>query len=68
MLPFLQNEAGVPQLREVEGQRAVGNTELLRNGAGRHAPVAGLNQQTEEREPVLLRKRAQSLNGVRGLH
>ena len=68
MLPFLQDQARIPELGEVEGERAVGNAEFLGDRARRHAFVAGLNEQAEQSEAVFLGKRAESFDRRFALH
>ena len=68
MLSLLHDQARAAQLREVEGEGAVRNAQLLGDRARGHALVAGLDEQAEEREAMLLRQRAERLDGSFALY
>ena len=58
MLPFLQDQARLPKLREVERQRTIWNTESIGDRSGRQTLVTCLNKQAEQSKAMLLRERA----------
>jgi hypothetical protein len=68
VLPFLPDQASVPQLREVEGERAVGDAESLGDCARGHAFVARLHEEAEEGEAMLLCKRAKRFDSCLRFH
>ncbi len=68
VLPFLQNQACVAQLREVERQRTVGNAERVGNRASREALVSCLNKQAEQLEPIFLSEGGKRPYGIVALH
>ena len=68
MLPFLHDQARSAELGKVEGQRAVRNAERISDRARRHAFVSSLNEQAEQGEAVLLRKRGERFDGIGSPH
>jgi hypothetical protein len=66
--PLLKDQPSSPQLGQVEGQRAVGHAESVGDRASGHAGVAGLDEQTKQIQPMLLRKSAQGCDSVGRLH
>src|SRR3546814_9493511 len=68
VLALLLDQPRAAKLCEVKRERAVGNAERLSNRTRRHASPARLHEQTEQREPVLLRKRAERIEGRCRIH
>ena len=68
MLPLLKDQAGIAQLSEMEGEGAVWHAKRFGDGAGRHAPVAGLHQESEQAQTMLLSERGKRLDRGGGLH
>jgi hypothetical protein len=68
VLALLHDQPGVPKLGQVEGQGAVGDAELLGDRTGRQALVAGLHEQPEQGETVLLRQRTKRFDRTVGTH
>jgi len=66
MLPLLRDQARAAQLGEVEGQRAVGDVELLGDRSRRQSFLAGLDQQAEQGQSMLLGQGAKRDDG--GVH
>ena len=68
MLPFLQDQTRAPELRQMEGKRAVRHAESICDRTRRHAFVAGLYKQPKEGEPMLLRERSERFDGGVAFH
>ena len=68
VLPFLENQACVAELRKVERQRTVGNAERVGNRASREALVSCLNEQAEQLEPIFLSEGGKRPYGIVALH
>ena len=58
------DQSGKAQPVEMKGERIRGETEFFGDLAGGHALRAGLHQQTEDFQAVVLGKRAQSRDGI----
>ena len=67
-LPLLPDQPRPAEAGEMEGERAVGKAEPLGQRAGGQALLAGLDEQAEQRQPVLLGERGQSGDGLGRLH
>jgi hypothetical protein len=68
MLALLLDQPRAAQLSEVEGERTIGDAERPGDRARRHPVPAGLHEQPEQREPILLRKSAQSVDDRPRIH
>lgn len=62
MLPLLPDQSGAVQLGEVKRQRGIGHSKRVGDCSGGHALLARLHEQSEQRQPMLLRQRAKRLD------
>ena len=61
--PPLLDQLCAREVRQMERQGRIGDTECLGNGARGHTVIAGLNQQAKQCQAMLLRKGAKRLDG-----
>jgi hypothetical protein len=54
MLPFLQDQSSIPELREMERQRTVRNPKRIGNCASGHSLITSLDEKAEQCEAMLL--------------